>query len=68
MEKEMENIGKQIDSVDGTYSRNVLNLVLATGYIKSLLGNSSVVRFLSQNYAEFLGEFQKIIDATSLDT
>ena len=44
----------------------MLNLVLVVGYLKKLLDNARVVRYLSQHHAEILTEFQKIVETKSL--
>ncbi|HOC92756.1 MAG TPA: plasmid partitioning protein RepB C-terminal domain-containing protein [bacterium] len=68
MEREMEVLEKDIKLVEESYGKNVLNLVLARGYLAKLLDNAKVVRFLSNKYADILDEFQKIVEATSLET
>jgi hypothetical protein len=68
MEREMENLGQDLRSVEDSHGRNVLNLVLVVGYLKKLLDNARVVRYLSQNSAEILAEFQKIVETKSLGT
>ena len=40
--------------------------IATQGYLKKLLDNARVVRYLSQNYAEILAEFQKIAETKSL--
>ena len=42
-------------------------LTIARGYLRPLLENGRVVRFLSQNFREFLFEFQRIIEAANLE-
>ena len=53
--------------IEETHGENVLKLVLAVGYLRSLIANSRVVKFLGQHYAAILTEFQKIIEAPELD-
>jgi hypothetical protein len=38
----------------------MLNLTLACGYIKKLVDNAKVVRFLNANYSDTFSEFEKI--------
>ena len=66
MEREMENLGQDLRSVEDSHGRNVLNLVLVLGYLRKLLDNARVVRYLSQQCAEILAEFQKIVETKSL--
>jgi hypothetical protein len=67
MEREMEGLEKDFTLVTDNYSTNVLNLVFCKNYVGNLLDNARVVRFLSKNYAQLLNEFQKIVEATSLE-
>jgi ParB-like chromosome segregation protein Spo0J len=53
--------------LDDTYARNVMDLTLAKTYLKRLLENSRIVRYLAQRHADLLNEFQEILDASSLE-
>jgi hypothetical protein len=66
MEREMENLGQDFKLIEETHGRNVLNLVLVVSYLKKLLDNARVVRYLSQTYPEILTEFQKVGESKSL--
>lgn len=68
MEREMENVSQDFRLIEESHGRNVLNLVLVVGYVKKLLDNVRVVRYLSQRHAEILAEFQKIVETKSLGT
>ena len=68
MEKETEGLANDIKLVKESYGKDMLNLVLACGYLSRMLENGKVVRFLSSHYPDILGEFHKIIEATSLST
>lgn len=67
MEREMANLEGQFKLIEQSYGQDVLNLVLAKGYLAKLLGNEAVIRFLSQNTPDILREFSSIVQATSLD-
>jgi ParB-like chromosome segregation protein Spo0J len=67
MEKEMETLGADFRLIQESHGRNVLNLVLAVTYLRKLLDNAALVRYLSQRHADILGEFQKVVESTSLD-
>jgi ParB-like chromosome segregation protein Spo0J len=67
MEREMGNLQRQYKLVEQTYGQDVLNLVLARGYLTKLLANKPVVRYLKQNQPELLVEFEGIVQAASLD-
>ena len=67
MEREMSNLEGQYKLVEQTYGQDVLNLVLAKGYLTKLLANKPVVRYLKQKQPELLTEFEAIVQAASLD-
>ena len=67
MEREMTNLQGQYKAVEQTYGQDVLNLVLAKGYLTKLLENKSVARFLRQRQPEVLVEFEAIVQTVSLD-
>ena len=66
MEKEMASLQRQMKLIEESYGPDHLNLVLARGYLVSLLNNERVVRYLSRNHGEMLGAFQKISEAASM--
>jgi hypothetical protein len=67
MEREMESLSKGFKQIEETHGSNVLNLVIVVGYLKKLLDNARVVRYLAQNYREILTEFQKIVESRGLE-
>lgn len=66
MEHEMASLGRDFKLIEESHGKNVLNLVLVSGYLRKLLDNNRVVKFLSQNYTEILAEFQKLVEARTL--
>ncbi|MCC8402005.1 hypothetical protein LJ655_08880 [Paraburkholderia sp. MMS20-SJTN17] len=50
-----------------TYGQDVLNLVLAKGYLSKLLENQSARQYVSQRHPDLMMEFESIIAAISLD-
>jgi hypothetical protein len=49
MEHEMDALAKQFKLIEESHGKNVLSLVLMVGYLKKLLDNARIVRYLSQN-------------------
>jgi hypothetical protein len=45
----------------------VLNLVVASGYLSSLIGNPRLSDYLERHHPEILTEFRSIVAATSLE-
>ncbi len=66
IEHEMESIVRDFKLIEESHGENVLNLVIVVGYVKRLLENARVVRYLSQTSPEILAEFQKIAEAKRL--
>ena len=66
MEREMEALSGDFREIEKTHGTNVINLVIVAGYLKKLLDNARVVRYLAQNYPEILTELQKIAESRSL--
>ncbi len=56
----MKAVEPNFKAVEQTYGENVLNLTLAKGYIKKLLQNAKVVRFLSSKQPEVFAEFEAV--------
>ncbi|OTP75924.1 plasmid partitioning protein RepB C-terminal domain-containing protein [Caballeronia sordidicola] len=67
MEREMSNLQGQYKLVEQTYGQDVLNLVLAKGYLARLVENESVRQYLQAQQADLLVEFQAIVDTIALD-
>jgi hypothetical protein len=67
MEREMGNLQGQFKLVEQSYGQDVLNLVLAKGYLVKLLDNEAVIRFLSQNQPDVLAEFSSLVQTVALD-
>jgi len=67
VEHEMRVQEKDYRMLDETYNEHVMALTISRGYLRPLLENNRVVRFLSQHFREYLSEFQRIVEANSLD-
>lgn len=66
MEREMDVLGREFRLVEESYGQNTLHLVLAVAYLRKLVENTGVVRYLSQHHADIVVEFQKLVDAPDL--
>jgi hypothetical protein len=67
MEHEMNLLVREFKVIEESHGKNVLNLVVVSGYLKKLLDNARVVRYLSQRYPEILHQFQKLAEARDLN-
>lgn len=66
LEAEMETLERDLKAVERSYGDNMLNLTLARGYVKKLLDNAKVVRFLNGNYGDILAEFETLAAAETV--
>lgn len=67
MENEMSNLLAQYKIAEQTHGEDMLNLMLARGYLVKLLDNTKVMRYLQSHNSEVLEEFSKIVEMTSMD-
>jgi len=67
MESEMTNLQEQYKLVEQTYGQDVLNLVLAKGYLAKLLENESARDYLQRHQPDLFTEFESIVATISLD-
>ncbi len=67
LEHEMRTAERDFMLVEETYSHNALNLQLARSYLKTLLQNTRVARYLGQKHSELVAQLQRVVEVTSLD-
>jgi len=66
LQREINNMEHEFKLVQEEYGQNMLNLVVVVAYMRSLLDNAAVVRFLSQAEPAMLAEFQKIMEQADM--
>jgi hypothetical protein len=67
MEREMDGLQREFKAVSASYGDTVLNLVVAAGYLSSLIGNLRLSGYLGRHHPEILTEFRAIVATTSLE-
>jgi hypothetical protein len=67
IKRELQAISQDFRLVEESHGRNVLNLVIAGGYLKRLLENAEVVKYLARRHHEVLDQFQQIVEDNSLN-
>ena len=67
MEREMSNLQGQYKMVEQTYGQDVLNLVLAKGYLAKLLANEAVKNFVDRQEPEILEHFEMVVNTVSME-
>ncbi len=66
MESEMAKLQREMKLIEDGYGPDHLNLVLARGYLFTLIENQEVSRYLAQNNSEILSEFRRISEVVSM--
>lgn len=66
MEAEMGSLQGEYRLIEDSYGPNVLNLTVAKTYLGTLLDNTRIIKYLAMHHPEFLTQFQKIVDMSSL--
>ena len=65
MQRETTQLDREIKVAQQTFGADHLRLVLARAYVRKLIANTRVSRYLGQHQPEMLVEFQKIVEADS---
>jgi len=66
METEMAKLQREMKLIEDSYGPDHLNLVLARGYLVTLVENEEISRYLAQNHGEILSEFRRIAEVISM--
>lgn len=66
LEKEMSQVQTQYKDAEANYGTDLLNLVVAKGYLSKLTGNSEVRQYLSQHYEDILDSFELVVNTVSM--
>jgi len=66
MEAELESIEKDFKGLEESYGETVINLTLAQRYIKKLIENPRVLRFMNSKHSDILSEFQSLAAMDSI--
>ena len=67
LERETAMVNSDFRALEESYGDDVLNLVVASGYVARLIGNGEVDRYLSARHPDLLTELKTIVSAVSLD-
>jgi hypothetical protein len=63
MARESSSLDKEFKMIEQAYGGDHLDLVLTIGYLRKLIDNPRVVRFLEKNYDEIHTEFRRLVDS-----
>lgn len=67
MEREMGNLQEQFKLAEQSYGQDILNLVLAKGYLAKFMANEAILRYLTKKHPDVLNEFDSIVRMVTLD-
>jgi prepilin-type processing-associated H-X9-DG protein len=65
MQKEMEVLQRDLKLIEESHGNEVLNLVLARGYLGKLFANARIVRYLNQHHGDISREMQALLESGS---
>jgi ParB-like chromosome segregation protein Spo0J len=60
MERELESIERDFKAVESNYGENMLNLTVIVGYMRKLLDNAGIVKFLRSRHADLSAELERV--------
>jgi hypothetical protein len=63
----MNQVHIQYKEAENHYGADLLNLVLAKGYLAKLLGNEAVRSFIGRHEPEILGHLELVVNTVSRD-
>jgi len=66
IEREMQTLESDFRGIADSHGKNLLNLVVAVGYVKRLLNNAAVVKYLSRKYPDLLAELGRLVENVDL--
>ena len=67
LEKEMSQVHTQYRDAESHYGSDLLNLVLAKGYLAKLLANEAVKNFVDRQEPEILEHFEMVVNTVSME-
>lgn len=68
LQREMDNVQVQYQQAEQTFGADLLHLVVAKGYLATLLANDAVRRYLNQHYRAILEQLQALVDTVALES
>ncbi len=67
LEKEMSQVHTQYQEAESSYGSDLLNLVVAKGYLTKLLGNEAVKSYITRHEPEILEHFELVVNTVSME-
>tara|TARA_R110002072_G_scaffold242550_3_gene401329 strand:- start:15858 stop:16217 length:360 start_codon:yes stop_codon:yes gene_type:complete len=67
LEREMNQVQEKYKRTEEPYGSELLNLVVAKGYLKKLMENDSVRGFVDRHAPEVLKQFELVLNTVSME-
>ena len=67
LERESASVTQDFRALEDSYGDDVLNLVVASGYVSRVIANPQIERYLASRHHDLLLELRTIVSAVSLD-
>ena len=67
LEREMNQVQEKYKDAEKNYGSELLNLVVAKGYLSKLLGNEAVRSYITRHAAEILEQFDLVLNTVSME-
>jgi hypothetical protein len=64
MARESASLDREFKLVEQSYGGDHLDLILAIGYLRRLVANPRVAKFLERNYEDIYAEFRRLVETT----
>jgi ParB-like chromosome segregation protein Spo0J len=66
MERERDALDQNFLALEESHGKTVLNLVLVTGWLRKVLENNAIAKFMASKHREIYAELEKLIESASL--
>jgi ParB-like chromosome segregation protein Spo0J len=67
LEKEMSQVQESYKDAEENYGSELLNLVVAKGYVSKLLANGAVKSYIARHEPEILGHLELVVNTVSME-
>ncbi len=67
LKKEMSQVQTQYKDAEQNYGSDLLNLVVAKGYLTKLLANEAVKSYIQRHEPEILEQFELVVNTVSME-
>jgi len=66
MEQELESLERDFKAIEANYGENMLNLTVIAGYVRKLLDNGGVLKFLRSRHGDLCTELERVAGSEAI--